>query len=488
MARSVRSALVLLALAAAPALAQGAPRAEVDDDFTPLLEVRSAPRPRPPLRERAQGLLTRALRAVPGLATLAPPTTGRVRVAVVLAAFSDTGVPPFAPAEWEQALFSRGTYRQTAGGARTWGSLADWYAENSSGQLAVEGRVFPWVSLRAKRADVEPRPLIDPAARRDVFAAALDALLAREGPRALDGFDALAFVVSGGWAGQRGSILWPHSSVLLHRGRPWRYYLMHAGAQRFEDIGVHCHEFGHVLGLLDEYGVGGEHTGLGQWCAMASGAHGGRDGGVERDAPPRTFEDTAREVLDEQLEQAREWMKKLGLGGGQAPPPGPGQGPARPLHLCAVCKERLGWTRPIIIDPRTTRRIALSPIEGDVRQVARVLLDPQGREQLALEYRAATGFDQDLPRSGLLVWRTGDPLAVTRTFMLEAQELIPAHGVASTDAPQRAVREVPFPTPERREVVVRGSRGGAFAVRLSRIEERDGRLLVEVSLAPRDGR
>ncbi len=481
---------------------------------TPLLEVPAARAPRPSLRDRLQGGATRLARSVPGLRGLAPPTTGTLRVAVVLAAFPDVTTPDFGPAEFTRSLFSRAEYTKAPDGARAYGSLADWYAEQSSGALRVEGRVFPWVSLAATREALEPRPLVDPTARRDLFTAALDALLAREGPRALEPFDALAFVVAGGWAGQRGSILWPHSSVLLHRGRPWRYYLMHAGSQGFEPIGVHCHELGHVLGLLDEYGVGGHDTGLGQWCAMADGADGGHADGIAKEAPPRTVEETARDAVKEQLEELRQLLE--GLGGGRAPTPRGGRparpgvetpagretpalqgrarapaprqgasgGLARPLHLCAPCKERLGWATPRTIDPRTSRRIALSPVEGDGRQVARVLLDPAGREALVLEYRGGAGFDAGLPRTGLLVWRTGDPLAMVRTFVpFLGHELVPAHGVASTDAAERAPLEVMFPTPTRREVVVRGSRRGAFAVRLSGIEEKDGRLVLEVGLA-----
>ncbi len=454
---------------------------------TPLLEVPAARAPRPSLRDRLQGGATRLARSVPGLRGLAPPTIGTLRVAVVLAAFPDVTTPDFGPAEFTRSLFSRAEYTKAPDGARAYGSLADWYAEQSSGALRVEGRVFPWVSLAATREALEPRPLVDPTARRGLFTAALDALLAREGARALEPFDALAFVVAGGWAGQRGSILWPHSSVLLHRGRPWRYYLMHAGSQGFEPIGVHCHELGHVLGLLDEYGVGGHDTGLGQWCAMADGADGGHADGIAKDAPPRTVEETARDAVKQQLEELRQLLE--GLGGGKAPRH-EASGLARPLHLCAPCKERLGWAAPRTIDPRMRRRIALSPVEGDGRQVARVLLDPAGREALVLEYRGGTGFDAGLPRTGLLVWRTGDPLAMVRTFVpFLGHELVPAHGVTSTDAAERAPLEVMFPTPTRREVVVRGSRRGAFAVRLSGIEETPGgvgvggRLVLEVGLA-----
>ena len=68
-------------------------------------------------------------------------------------------------------------------------------------------RDSPWVALKAAREALEPRPLVDPTARRDLFTAALDALLAREGPKALEPFDALAFVVAAVW--------WIPASILV---------------------------------------------------------------------------------------------------------------------------------------------------------------------------------------------------------------------------------------------------------------------------------
>ena len=45
-------------------------------------------------------------------------------------------------------------------------------------------------------------------------------------------------------------------------GRLLKYYVMsETQAGEFAPIGVHCHEFGHVLGILDKYGSGGPHAG-----------------------------------------------------------------------------------------------------------------------------------------------------------------------------------------------------------------------------------
>lgn len=476
--------LALLAVLAVPALGQqstpGAQPPPPLPGFLSLAEVSEA-RVRAPARERWGKLGRGLLRLVPSVKGLAPPTRGKFRLAVVLVAFSDVPAPAWGPAAFDEALFSRGTYRRTPTGQPAYGSMADYYDENSGKALRLEGRVFDWLTLPLARKDLEPRPLVDPRGRA-LFEAALDALLAREGAAALDGFHAVAFVIAGPQARRRGSVLWPHSTALVHRGRAWRYYLMHAddGAGRFEAVGVHCHEFGHVLGLLDKYGVG-RGTGLGQWCAMATGAHGGREHGIDVGAPERDFRATARDLLREQVDTAREWLEDLGLGG-RAPP---GAGEARPLHLCAVCKARLGWVEPVVLDPRTPQRLYLTPVEHDATQVARVLLDADGRTALVLEHRRPVGFDADLPRGGLLVWRTGDPSAMLRTFVpFEDVELVPAHGVTSTDAALRAPALVPFPLPNRTDVTISGRGARALAVRLSGIREDDaGRLYVEVGLA-----
>ena len=84
--------------------------------------------------------------------------------------------------------------------------------------------------MRIVRPEHAPLLLTTPSARRSLFTAAIDGVLEREGRNAFRHCDALTFVVSGRHAKKRGTILWPHSNVLVHRGRTWRYYLMAAAA------------------------------------------------------------------------------------------------------------------------------------------------------------------------------------------------------------------------------------------------------------------
>lgn len=432
---------------------------------------------------------------LPGLHGAQVPTTGELHLGVILVEFPDQPRPSFSdPQNWERAFFSE-HYTRTATGQAAYGSLAAYYRENSGGKLKVTGKVFDWVMAPSPRSSLERWIAYLPGANQALPVPVLKSLLKREGPQALDGLDVLVFVCAGGWAGMRGSLLWPHASLLRFGGRVYNHYVMSSGTTYFEPIGVYCHEMGHTLGILDKYGVG-DDTGLGQWCSMAEGADGGRDRGVTLDAPTEDAEQTARRMLKEQVRAGLRWLDKL-LGRPQPkaspkaePKPRtqlrrPTAGAARPLHFCAVCKVRLGWSTPTVVDPRHSTRLYLTPIEQDPDQVVRVILDPHGRESLYLEYRAREGFDTDLPRSGLLVWRVGSPSAALRTFVpFERCELIAAHGEQSTDAPLRDPEQVPFPTPATDHAQVSGTLEGSWTACLRGIHEDHGRLYLEIGPTP----
>jgi M6 family metalloprotease-like protein len=492
----IAACLAALAALALPSPTQAQPRER--EAFGPLSTLPAVAPPRLPFKERLFRAAARATRPLPHLRRLVAKTQGDMKLAVVLVELGDGPKPRFAPSDYEASLFSRGVYRKTPTGEVAHGSMRDYFLENSSGALDLRGEVHDWVRIEATRARLEPALLADPGARRDLFARSLDAVRARDGDDAFLGVDGVVFVVTGDQAKTRGSILWPHSGVTFHRGRAFRYYLIHAGTKRFEPIGVHCHELGHVLGILDKYGVG-SGTGLGQWCLMAQGGHGGRSRGVALDAPVESPQSRLRAEVEAQLKALRERF-----GGGQRAPSGdspheadrnllgdalPGRAPrsagkARPLHLCAVCKHRLGWTKPTVIDPRQGVSFYLEPVAGDAQQVAQVLLDPRGRETLYLEYRRKQGFDADLAAPGLLVWRAGSPTAALRTFVpIEQTELVPAHGVRSLDAPKRAVKQIPFPAGEVDAVTVSGTLPGSWTVTVDRISDLDGKLMLRVRRA-----
>jgi M6 family metalloprotease-like protein len=230
------------------------------------------------------------------------------------------------------------------------GSLADWYALQSSGHFALAGKVFDWVRIdetyeavhTMKRRDAEDRYL----------RAALAKLRQRDGEHALDGFDGWFIVHAGPIGWPTTNVLWSHQSVLDGT----RYFTTFETATN----NVSCHEFGHMLGLPDLYDKPGVHHGIGPWCTMSYGYRG-----------------------------------------------------AQPGSLCAWSKARLGWCRPTVIDPATPQHLVLRPIQTHPDDALIIPLnahDGVGAEFLMLENRA--DLLNDVGRqAGLLIWhinRTAD--------------------------------------------------------------------------------
>jgi M6 family metalloprotease-like protein len=273
------------------------------------------------------------------------------RLAVVCVEYSDAKHnDKITPKAWEDALFTRGTYKTSVTGQTAYGSLNDYYLEQSYGNFRVEGKVFPFVLVIKKRQEYGQGKN-----RTALLTEALDKLLARDGKDALDGFDGIFFMYAGGRTqAARGSLYWPHKSQVSHQGKRWPYFICPEGGTRMADISVITHEFGHMLGLPDLYArpenPGSE--GMGIWCVMSNQA-----------------------------------------------------GKGRPQHMSAWCKERLGWLTPTVIDPTTRQKLILAPVYQSSRECYKVLAHADGSEYYLLENRGGKGFDASLPAQGLLVWR-----------------------------------------------------------------------------------
>jgi M6 family metalloprotease-like protein len=290
--------------------------------------------------------------------------------------------------DWEEALFSRKSYagKASATGQPVHGSLNDYYEEQSCGAFRVEGRVFDWVEAAKKRLEYSPGTGTGTSNRTALLAEALDKLAAREGPDALKDFDGIFFLYAGERVQtSRGGLYWPHRANVSWKGRRWSYFIVPEGGSRMSSISVIAHEFGHLLGLPDLYArpenPGSE--GLGAWCAMSNE-----------------------------------------------------NGNGRPQHFSAWCKEQLGWLKPAVIDPTVKQRLVLSPVEGSSRECFKVLVRPDGSEYLLLENRRKTGFDQDLPAEGLLIWR----VVRSRPVLEES------HGVEGPSGPRVHLAAVPYPS------------------------------------------
>jgi M6 family metalloprotease-like protein len=331
--------------------------------------------------------------ADPAVPPIVPPAVAGIE-------FPDAAHNPAWKAEdWEQLLFSRGRYNtQSPTGEPVHGSAADWLAEQSCGRFTLSGRFLGWFRFPERKAAVER--MVMGAALLDAGGASTDwpsqaAEIVRRGGKdaaGFEAFDAIAFVVAGPISGRPGTQLWPHQATLRVAGRTLPYIVLFEDGRRFPSISVAVHELGHVLGLPDQFGSQ-QVDNLGLWCTMATG--------------------------------------HKGLEGGRG---------ARPNHLCAWCKMRLGWLRPTPVDPRAAQHLRLRPVENSADQAFQVLLQPDGSEYLLLENRGATGFDAELPAPGLLAWRVTDYGKV---------ELEPAHGLRSGELSLRIPHQVPFPQPDR---------------------------------------
>jgi M6 family metalloprotease-like protein len=129
-------------------------------------------------------------------------------------------------------------------------------------------------------------------------------------------------------------------------------------------IGVYVHEFGHVLGLPDLYDTtdDDDSEGLGEWCLMASGSHGGD-----------------------------------------------GQHGETPAHMSAWCKIRMGWLTPTVVS--ADGDISLPQVETTATVYKVWEDDFQGGQYFLLENRQQTGFDTYLNGTGLMVYHVDGLLA-----------------------------------------------------------------------------
>jgi M6 family metalloprotease-like protein len=350
-----------------------------------------------------------------------------LRLAIIGIEFADVKHnPKINPKDWEDSIFSRGTYTNTnPTGQPVYGSVNDSYLEQSCGAFHLEGKAFAYVAVSKNRSEYG-QSTTGPQ-KTAVMNEALAKLFERDGKDALKGYDGLCFIYAGDRPQvNRGHVYWPHKGNMVDNGYRWSYYICPEGGSKMTNISVFTHEFGHMLGLPDLYArpenPGSE--GLGVWSLMSNQ-----------------------------------------------------NGNGRPQHMDPWCKEQLGWLRPAVIDPSVKQKLVLSPIEGSNTECFKVLVRPDGSEYFLLENRRKTGWDKDLPGEGLLIWRV-----VGGHVVLEE-----AHGVEGPSGPRSFLREVPFPSIANRSFTPftapssRSLMGGGAEVWITNIERReDGRVTFSI--------
>ncbi len=345
------------------------------------------------------------------------------RLAVVCVEYPDVKHnPKIACKNWQDALFSRNTYKgASVTGKKVYGSLSDYYQEQSFGALKVAGKVFDFIQVGKKRAEYSQGTGV--SGKSALLVEAVNKLLARDGKDALKNFDGIFFLYAGErFQTNRGGLYWPHRASFTHQGKRWPYFICPEGGARMNNISVTCHEFGHMLGLPDLYArpeqPGSE--GVGAWCAMSN---------------------------------------QIGNG--------------RPQHFSAWSKEQLGWIQPAVLDPTVKQKLILAPVEDSPKECFKVLVKLDGSEYFLLENRKKKGFDSDLPGEGLLIWRV-----VQNKPILEE-----SHGVEGPAGPRVFLGSVPYPSPSNNAFTPytqpssRGQLGGGLPVFLTNIRRLpDGRI------------
>lgn len=297
------------------------------------------------------------------------------KLAVLLVEFPD--VPgTYAPQDFEQLLFSEAyTYVSPAPGEPAYGSMRDYYLKMSGGALSISGQVFDWVMADSSKSYYERRANV----RFEV--------LNKSGVN-LNEFDGYAIVYAGTVGSSSGN-LWPQT---FSAGGKLHYVMSEKWlpSYDFAPIGVHCHEFGHLLGLPDLYDTDFSSVGAGRWCTMSTGNYGGG------------FHE-------------------------------------RPFHYSAWPKITLGWLTPQTLYDGAHAGLLLPPVESS-REVYKLI---SFASYFLMENRQKLDYDLNLPGVGMLIWHVDErfgsqPVDAHRLLDLEEADGTETGGDAGDPFPGRS--------------------------------------------------
>jgi M6 family metalloprotease-like protein len=324
---------------------------------------------------------------------------GTIRFPVVLGTFSDAPPPLYTAAQVQEEFFTGPNSRGQ--------TITQFYAEMSRGMLTLQGEATPWIQVPWTEAQVTLGQSALVSATVGGMGSFIEALVAaldgqgmdwtpydRNGDGFVDIFTVLHPSVGGECrldAGGGPSRIWSHrwSVSSATRGRlptgvrtatpgpgPGGFIhvndytvqpLQACGGGEINQIGVFAHELGHAFGLPDLYSTNPlhRHAGAGNWDLMATGSWGC---GFARD-------------------------------------------PARPCAMGAWSRAMLGWVD--ILDIPLDTEVGLTTLAPSIAngRALRVPADDGSGTYLLLENRQNGVVDQNLFRSGLLIWQI-DPALV----------------------------------------------------------------------------
>ena len=285
-------------------------------------------------------------------------STGQLKALVILVDFPDNQSSQNKN-HYSEMLFSSGTYPT--------GSMHDYFAECSYGQLDVTGDVFGWYRMPQNYTYYTDGQNGFGTYPQNVQKLVQDAVVAANADVNFSDYDvdgdgvvdALFIIHAGtgaevtGNANQIWSHRWSIPPVTLDGVKITDYTMEPEDGK----IGVFSHELTHVFNVPDLYDTDNSSNGVGKWCLMAAGS----------------------------------W-----LNGGNAP-----------AHPCAWVKQKLGWVVPI-----TPQADAVGTMLPDVESNQKIMKlwtgGTSSNEYFLLEYRKKKGFDVNLPMEGLLIYHVDD--------------------------------------------------------------------------------
>ncbi len=145
--------------------------------------------------------------------------------------------------------------------------------------------------------------------------------------------------------------------------------------------------------------------------------------------------------------------------------------------MCAWAKEQLGWVKPAVVDPTVKQKIVLGPIGSAPTQCVKVLEKIDGSEYFLLENRTKSGYDSNLPGSGLVIWRVVN----------NRPELIESHGIEGSAGTRALPELIPYPSKANNSFTPyttpssRSAHGGGLPVYITEIQRlADGRITFHI--------
>jgi M6 family metalloprotease-like protein len=278
------------------------------------------------------------------------------------------------------------------------GGMSKYYKEVSYNAVSIQAEYRDWITAAQPSSYYAYSNASYSTHVRELISQCLDSaeaggvdfsLYDNDGDGAVDGL----FIVHAGIGAEEGSqtqYIWSHQSSLgvpysrAYDGKTENQYIImpEKYGSNHVDIGVFCHEYGHMLGLPDLYdtdgATNGGSEGVGNWCLMAGGSWGGN-----------------------------------------------GYTPERPSHMSAYCKELLGYTTPNVVT--SSQALSIPRAETNSFSCKMWMDSNQSDEYMLIENRQQTGFDANLPASGLLmyhvdknlvdIWPGSNKINVTNTHL-----------------------------------------------------------------------